>query len=229
MKRLGKMLAPAIASALCAMSAPAAAQSEKPGEGKAVPGQPQTPQKGYHVVQVVGQVAKNNDPVLQAWLNRMFGVILLMDGGDRFAGPMAVNKKGSILASKSEGMSFSMDPEGVQLVNVAGEDGWWRRPDADNAVVLIETLRTDKDGKWRSAAAYGLSICVPTPATTTVLVTALRDDPDIRVRWVVAAGLSRIGTPEAIKAVKTALAKDSQLAQVCEVCRAAISKADAPK
>jgi hypothetical protein len=177
------------------------------------------------VVQVVGQVAKNNDRTLQEHLNRRFGVRLITDAGRQFSGPLAVNNKGSMLAYTNQSMRFSLDPEGIRLVSTAAENGWWREPDPDNAFVLIETLRNDKDPNWRSAAADSLC-CAPTTAVVQELVTALQKDQEIRrtVAWT----LVRIATPPAIQAVKAALEKDHNLASWCEEnqdCRAAIKAA----
>ena len=195
-------LALAIASAWCAMSAcsqrPMAARSVIRGKGhRAVREEPGS--------RAVGDPGKN--AALQDFLNHNLGITLVMDDGTTVFGLLQTNKEGRLLATK--GSPFGTDPGAVELVNVAGDDRWWRKPDADNAVVLIETLYTDENTAWRATAAAALGD-VRTPDAVRALTTALRKDRDPVARMNVANALGAAGTPETVEALRIAAEKDPE-------------------
>lgn len=161
----------------------------------------------------------------QGWLNQNFGVTLVMDDGTRSLGLVMTNKEGRALASELN--PSSAVPGQVELVNVAGDDGWWRDPDADNAVVLIEILNTESQPAWRAAVARVLGKA-KTPAAFKALRNALEKDADPIVRVGAEDGLVLLGTPEAVKALKAAAEKDSEQF-VREEANKAIEKINAGK
>jgi hypothetical protein len=138
----------------------------------------QTAKRELHVGQAIGYKAVNSDPALQDYLSRTMGVSLNSDAGSA-SGLMATNTKGSVLAEKK--YPYGSDPGSVQLVSIADDDGWWREPNARNAVVLIEMLNTDKDSRWRIAAANALGN-VGTAPVVKALKSAADKDTDESVR-----------------------------------------------
>jgi hypothetical protein len=149
--------------------------------------------KRYHVAKIVPHYSVSNarnaqgapatpDQIRAAQdkVNRITGAMLLTDEGESFSGLLAVNSRGSVLAATS--MNFGA-PGAVILVSAADDNGWWRPPDIDNVVVLIEMLKTDEDSNWRATAAEALS-SVRTPPATEALAAAAKNDPDYTVRHV---------------------------------------------
>ena len=171
MNRLQKIkLGLAIVSALCFVSAILVAQSQEPSEGSAALAPSQSTRKGYHVVQGFGYQAVNKNAALQDHLNRTIGVTLVTDKGGRLSGVLATNKKGFVLADKAASGSIS-----ISLVSISGDDNWYREPDAQNAVVLIEMLNADGDSAWRAAAAYALGSIGTPDAIKTLRAVAEKD------------------------------------------------------
>jgi hypothetical protein len=169
----------------------AIAQDEKSGVGQGAPVATQSARKGFHVRQGVGYIAVNNDAALQDYLSRTLGVTLVTDKKGSISGLLAMNKKGGVLAEKK--FPYGSDPMNIFLVSIAGDDGWWREPDADNAVVLIEMLSTDKDSRWKEVAAYALGR-VGTPTAIKALETALKNDSDEGVRAAAKEAIKRAST-----------------------------------
>jgi hypothetical protein len=192
MNSFGRMgLKLAITCVSCTMVFFAIAQDEKAGDRKGAPVPTQAARKGFHVLQGVGYIAVNNDAALQDMLSRTLGVTLVTDKNERISGLLAMSKKGGVLAEKK--FPYGSDPGKIYLVSIAGDDGWWREPDADNAVVLIEMLNNDKDSRWREGAACALG-GVGTPTAIKALETALKKDSDEGVRAAAKEAIKRAST-----------------------------------
>ena len=227
MERLRKItLASAIAFALCFTRDCSTVQSVKPGEHKTAAAKPPVRGMGHHAAeeQPNSKAKDTGDPAktaaIQGWLNQNFGVTLMMDNGTRSLGLVKTNKEGRALASELNPNSGASGE--VELVNVVGDDGWWREPDGDNAVVVIEMLNTDHEILWRAAAARGLGRA-KTPQAFEVLRNTLKKGTDSIFRCAAVDGLASLGTPEAISLVKEAEGKDADQS-VRDVAKQALNR-----
>jgi len=199
---------PTAQTAAASMSAVSKATTPGPADLKTKAVKPAVRGQGHHAVEVPAYKATDTgDPAktaaIQGFLNGTFGITLVMDDGTEFFGIPHTNKKGCILAAK---LSPNIPGE-VFLVTVAGDDGWWREPDADNAVVLIETLNNDNQPLWKRAVARALGRA-GTPAAFDALRNAIEKGPDSTTRLVAEDGLALMGTPEVVKVLKVAAQND---------------------
>jgi hypothetical protein len=137
--------------------------------------------KSYHVVKGIGYIAVNNDSALQDYLSRNLGVTLSSEEGVNLSGLLAMNKKGGVLADKK--YQYGSDPGNVEYVCIAGDNGWWRTPNASNAIVLIEMLKKDKNSKWREIAAIALGQIGSKEAIETLKIAA-KSDSDTNVKTI---------------------------------------------
>jgi serine/threonine-protein kinase len=111
----------------------------------------------------------------------------------------------------------------ADLVKALGDEDWWVRVRAADALgslggpKVVEAVISlfDRDDAGVRRVAVEILVAVPDPRSVDVLIRAL-DDPDWWVRERAVDALARIGEPRAIEAVRAVMARDPELAPICE-------------